>query len=194
MVHMLLVAGADPKCWNNAGDSPLSLAVKAGCADIVQALIHGCVHVDSQVYARSRSSNNPLYECFMKGQFFLAKVLLMNGYRGVTEVRHFLSMDSREWDNFRRNPVVSVALTKDEEVESLQFIQSFGCDSLPLQQLCRNAVRNCLENRIWEKVRMLHLPKSLMDCIVYKDVYRPPRLSTEREINLYFDDNGRELN
>ena len=193
VVHMLLVAGADPKCWNDDGESPLSLAVSTGAVDIVQTLLHGCLHVDPQLYARSRNNANPLYDCLMKGEFFLARMLIMNGYRGVNEAQHFLSMDTQQWSNFRKKQMVSIALTKADEIESLQYIQASGCNCLPLQQLCRNSIRRHMVNNLCEKTQLLHLPNTLKDYVIYKDIYKPPRLSTGREINLYFDDNGREL-
>ena len=47
VVEVLLRGGADPECWNPAGESPIYLAVQNGHAEAVAALLAGGTHPDT---------------------------------------------------------------------------------------------------------------------------------------------------
>ncbi len=189
IIQLLLMRGAKPTTWNDCGESPLSIAIKAQQTPVVQALLLGCSHVDPNGTAADLRCPNPLFYSLKRNKFVIAWSLLISGYRAMLELTTYLHSVPNSHGN---NSDEQNSLPLEERLGKQYFLIA-SMLPLSLQDLCRITIRELLSFSIWDKLKELQLPQPILDYLCYKDIYSPPVLESESDVYYFFSDHAREI-
>ena len=174
LVQQLLKRGSRLDQLNNSGETPLSIAVEVGATEAVQALLCSGPYLDPNTALRRSPCQTPLQRSLYRGNFHLARTLLVAGYRGHSQLQNYI------YGNLENTPTelptVTSTLSTSESVHR-NYIIDHGLNPLTLQDLCRNKIRCYLGHNI-EDVDHLGLPSKLTEFLQFQDFYSLPESST----------------
>ena len=170
LVQQLLKGGSRPNQLNNSGETPLSIAVEIGATEAVQALLCSGPYLDPNTALRRSPCQTPLQRSLYRGNFHLARTLLVTGYRGHSQLQNYI------YGNLENTPTelptVTSTLSTSESAHRNHIIDH-GLNPLSLQDLCRNKIRYYLGHNI-KDVDNLGLPSKLMEFLQFQDFYSLP--------------------
>ena len=164
-VQKLLLSDATPNVWTPSLDTPLSIAITNGSADVVCDILLGCRYSNPNKLARSPSNPTPLRHAFRHHNPVIVQALRTSGYDSSAERR-----DQREPGACH----ASAAAHNQSHCDGLTDCRHDGS----LQHECRLVIRKCLNYNIWTRAQALRLPQAMKNMICFKEERQKLMLAT----------------
>jgi len=158
IVRLLLKASCPVNTRNGVGESPLSIAVQSGGSDIVRELLFTSRYLNvNETLAGTPNCDKIMKNTLDSGLFRLAYYLWVSGYKCNLAIRDYFKEKKR-----------SMPTCKKENF-FFKCLLTHGKNPLSLQNLCRNTVRENLDN--FRNVYVIGLPVKLCEYVLFQDVY-----------------------
>lgn len=165
MCKVLLDGNADPNVADKIGQRPLTFAVGSGNVNIVAKLIKAGAcpkYHGPSLFQRQTVVVSPLYKALLERKLDIAKVLHRAGSCSQSELYQIYTcedLQSELEDTARGNEV-------------LLFLKEIASSPTTLRLKCLHAVQSLVgREKGWqEKAKSLHLPKPLIDFLLFQDL------------------------